>query len=95
MGRMDLSDITGPPASDAPAQRGGAQGIAGDRRLLSPDDLSEYLGIPVQTIYQWRHRGEGPPGYRIGRHVRYRWVDVQAWLATRCDDIPRNIDAAN
>jgi excisionase family DNA binding protein len=95
MRRVDVSEAAGPAASGAPARRRGAQERDGDHRLLSPDDLSEYLGIPVQTIYQWRHRGEGPPGYRIGRHVRYRWVDVQAWLATRCDGIPRSVDAAS
>lgn len=58
-------------------------------RLLSPAELATYLAIPVQTIYQWRHRGEGPPGYRVGRHVRYRWSDIQAWLDGRTDDIPR------
>lgn len=57
--------------------------------LLSPTELAAYLAIPVQTIYQWRHRGEGPPGYRVGRHVRYRWRDIQAWLAEQTDDIPR------
>jgi hypothetical protein len=28
--------------------------------------------VPVATLYGWRHRGEGPAAYRIGRHVRYR-----------------------
>ena len=63
-------------------------------RLLSPDELSEYLGIPVQTIYQWRHRGLGPRGHRIGRHVRFRWADVQEWLATRADDAPGKLRGA-
>lgn len=58
-------------------------------RLLSPTELASYLTIPVQTIYQWRHRGEGPPGYRVGRHVRYRWIDIQAWLEEQTDGIPR------
>ena len=58
-------------------------------RLLSPTELAGYLAVPVQTIYQWRHRGEGPPGYRIGRHVRYRWPDIQAWLKDQADGIPR------
>jgi excisionase family DNA binding protein len=58
-------------------------------RLLSPAELADYLGIPTQTVYQWRHRGESPPGYRVGRHVRYRWTDIQAWLHDQADDIPR------
>jgi hypothetical protein len=27
-------------------------------------DLSTMLGIPIDTLYGWRHRGEGPRGYR-------------------------------
>ena len=58
-------------------------------RMLSPTELADYLAIPMQTIYQWRHRGEGPPGYRVGRHVRYRWSHIQTWLAEQTDDIAR------
>jgi excisionase family DNA binding protein len=49
-------------------------------RLMTITDLSEMLGVPVDTLYGWRHRGEGPAGYRIGRHVRYRRATVEAWL---------------
>jgi hypothetical protein len=34
--------------------------------------VSEMLGIPVPTLYRWRYKGDGPVGYRVGRHVRYR-----------------------
>ena len=54
-------------------------------RLLTINELSEMLGIPVDTLYGWRHRGEGPRGYRIGRHVRYRRAAVEAWLEGRLD----------
>jgi hypothetical protein len=30
-------------------------------RLWSVEDVSEYLGVPVKTLYQWKWRGEGPP----------------------------------
>ena len=54
-------------------------------RLLTINELSEMLGIPIDTLYGWRHRGEGPQGYRIGRHVRYRRAAVEAWLEGRLD----------
>lgn len=54
-----------------------------EKAFLSPDELATYLGIPLQTIYSWRKSREGPPGRKFGRHVRYRLVDVDAWVATR------------
>jgi excisionase family DNA binding protein len=43
-------------------------------------DVSTFLGIPVGTLYQWRHRGLGPRAVKVGRHLRYDPADVQAWL---------------
>ena len=54
-------------------------------RLMTLGDLSEMLGVPVATLYGWRHRGEGPKGYRIGRHVRYRRSAVEEWLRAQAD----------
>jgi excisionase family DNA binding protein len=51
-----------------------------DDRLLTTEQLSDYLQIPVATIRRWRHRLEGPAGIRVGRHVRYRETAVQEWL---------------
>jgi predicted DNA-binding transcriptional regulator AlpA len=48
--------------------------------ILDPDDLSAYIKIPKRTLYQWRVRGLGPKGIKIGRHLRYRQSDVDAWL---------------
>ena len=53
--------------------------------LLTVADLAAYLGIPVATIYRWRYRREGPIGYRIGRHVRYRSRDIEQWLEAQRD----------
>lgn len=54
-------------------------------RLMTVADLAEMLGIPINTLYGWRCRGEGPPGYRIGRYVRYRRAAVEAWLESQTD----------
>lgn len=57
---------------------GGKEGYA--ESLWSVSDVSTYLGVPVATLYQWRHRGEGPAAYRVGRHLRYEPAGVKAWL---------------
>lgn len=50
------------------------------RPLASAEEVAEYLGVPVATLYQWRHRGVGPSGARVGRHLRYRWDVVERWF---------------
>lgn len=52
-------------------------------RLLSVQDLADYLDVPVATIYTWRHHGDGPPGFRVGRHLRFRTSDVAHWITQR------------
>jgi excisionase family DNA binding protein len=54
--------------------------------LLSAQRLADYLEVPLATIYAWRHRHQGPPGLRIGRHLRFRRTDVDAWIEDRIDD---------
>lgn len=49
-------------------------------RLWTLDEVSTYLGIPKETLYQWRYKGYGPKGARIGKHLRYRPEDVEAWV---------------
>ena len=56
-----------------------------DERLMTIAELSTMLGVPIDTLYGWRHRGEGPRGYRVGRHVRYRRSSVEAWLEEQAD----------
>ena len=58
---------------------------AEQERLLSPADVASYLGVPLRTVYRWRSRGEGPRGYRVGRHVRYMLDDVDRWLEDHRD----------
>lgn len=52
-------------------------------RLLTVEDLAEYLDVPVSTVYAWRYRRQGPPGFRVGRHLRFRWSDVERWIKDR------------
>jgi excisionase family DNA binding protein len=50
-------------------------------RMWTPEEVSAFLGgVPVATLYQWRHRGTGPKSRRVGRHLRYKPEDVRAWV---------------
>ena len=49
-------------------------------KLWSVQDVSEYLGVPVHTIYSLRSAGSGPPGRMIGRRLRFRPQDVRDWV---------------
>ncbi len=48
--------------------------------LLAPAQVVEYLQVPVNTLYRWRTTGDGPPAARVGKHLRYRQRDVDAWV---------------
>ena len=48
--------------------------------LWSVHDVSEFLQVPVQTLYSWRTQGSGPPARRIGKYLRYRPDDVIRWV---------------
>ncbi|WP_338696602.1 helix-turn-helix domain-containing protein [Streptomyces sp. Q6] len=54
-------------------------------RYLTPVDVADLLGVPVETIYQWRRKRTGPKGFRVGRHLRYDPADVHAWVMTQME----------
>ena len=39
--------------------------------LIDVEELAEYLGVPVTTIYDWRTNGKGPPAYRFGKRLKF------------------------
>lgn len=49
--------------------------------LMSVDDLAEYLGVPVQTIYDWRVAGTAPRAFKFGKRLKFAVADVKEWLA--------------
>ena len=55
------------------------------KEWLTVNELAEWLQVPPGTVYQWRHHGTGPVGHRIGRHIRFRREDVEAWVGQRRD----------
>lgn len=62
--------------------------------LLDMAAVAKWLATPRSTLYSWRHEGKGPPAVRVGRNLRYRRSDVEAWLAAGGDDTSRPLTAA-
>jgi excisionase family DNA binding protein len=52
--------------------------------LLTPDQTARRLNVSTVTLANWRTTGRyGLPFIRVGRRVRYRASDVEAWLERR------------
>jgi predicted DNA-binding transcriptional regulator AlpA len=59
---------------------------ARDHRLATLAEVADFLRVPPKTLHRWRSLGQGPPALKVGRHLRYRWAEVEAWLETRAVD---------
>lgn len=55
--------------------------------LWSTSDVAKALGVPLSTVYGWRHRGIGPRGIKVGRHIKFRQSDVALWVEKQADPI--------
>lgn len=49
-------------------------------RIWDADEVAAYLKVPKATLYAWRHKRKGPPGKRVGRHLRYNADEVKEWF---------------
>ena len=57
-----------------------------DQRVLSDAEVAERLGVSPFTVRAWRHKGQGPRFMKMGRAVRYRPEDVEAFKQTALVD---------
>ncbi|MDH6701370.1 helix-turn-helix domain-containing protein [Streptomyces griseoviridis] len=53
---------------------------------MSAEELADFLGVPLNTVYIWNHRHQGPRAHKVGRYLRYRWPEVEAWLEAQAVD---------
>ena len=49
--------------------------------LMGVEDLAEYLGVPVQTIYDWRLAGTAPRAFKFGKRLKFAVSDVADWMS--------------
>ncbi len=55
--------------------------------MLLPE-VAEMIRTPEATLYQWRHRGEGPPAVKVGKRLLYERSAVVAWVEGQADKRP-------
>jgi len=48
--------------------------------FLTRQQVADLLLVPEKTLATWAYMGTGPGFYKVGRHARYRRVDLEQWL---------------
>jgi excisionase family DNA binding protein len=65
-----------------------------DKRFLTVDELSEYLAMPVATLYTWTHQRK-IPHIKLGRGLRFDRLEIDKWLESRKVKLsPASLDLA-
>jgi hypothetical protein len=54
--------------------------VGNDEDFLTLPEVAEILRVPVNTLRWWRQRGDGPPFFKIGRHLVTTIGDLRAWI---------------
>lgn len=49
-------------------------------RLLTTMEVAARCRTTPSTVRYWRHIGYGPTGFKVGKRVLYREVDLATWL---------------
>ena len=62
------------PFAPIPDERLGAE------RLLDKFGVANRLAVKPNTVSMWANKGR-LPAYRIGAYLRFKWSEVEGWLA--------------
>ncbi len=84
-----MHDPNRSPRPDVGPRRGADQTEL--RPLLGVQEVSDILGVPKATLYQWhslatRGHSIGPKAFRVGRHLRYSMEDLNAYIKALRDN---------
>ncbi|WP_306669944.1 MULTISPECIES: helix-turn-helix transcriptional regulator [Rhodococcus] len=55
--------------------------VADAEQYLTTEQVSARTGLPTGTLRYWRHVGDGPESFKLGRkRVVYKLSTLMAWL---------------
>jgi predicted DNA-binding transcriptional regulator AlpA len=67
-------------------------------RLLTLDEVADYLQLPPASLHRQRYVGDPPGslGFRVGRYVRFRRADIEQWIEAQAgrDSHARGVHAS-
>lgn len=49
--------------------------------FMTKEEVAKYLNMSVHTLAKWRSEGLGPNYYILAGQTRYRWSDIQKYVA--------------
>ena len=52
-------------------------------KVMKTPQAADYVGLSKPTLERFRISGDGPAYCKLGGAVRYRKVDLNAWLESR------------
>lgn len=60
-----------------------AKGLEMERRLLTVQELSTYIGVPKATLYTWVCLKRIPVAciVKLGRSLKFDRIEVDRWIA--------------
>ena len=50
-------------------------------KMLSLSEVAEQFGVSVKTIHRLASKKDGLKSYKVGRLIRFKRADVEAYLA--------------
>jgi predicted DNA-binding transcriptional regulator AlpA len=56
--------------------------LAKPNEMLNERQVADYLNMSVASVRKWRLFRKGPKFVKLGRAIRYRRIDVEAWLSS-------------
>jgi excisionase family DNA binding protein len=55
------------------------------QKLLTVEEIADYLQVKPSTIYQWTHQGF-IPHVKLGNRIRFRLSQVDRWIEKRASN---------
>ncbi|MBO6893969.1 MAG: helix-turn-helix domain-containing protein [Roseibium sp.] len=61
--------------------------------LMTEAAAADFLGVSIRTMQAWRVRGGGPRYAKMGKAVRYRPSDLEAFVTERLAASTSEVDS--